>query len=254
MPWWPSERFPAPARETRRCSAGPSTRTVGSSSCTARPPCAGLTLRRRSSLRTWLYRVATTRCPERSRFGSGAAGWTMGGSAASSGPSECGAASLDSERQPPPDRCRPRRRRNRSRTWRRAVVALDDGRRPPAQGHGLASYACDVSEPDTSAAREDEPPAFRSAAHALVDGVADHLAALPSRPVWQPLPDALRKQLLDLPLPEHPAAMDDLVATAYLNWVPASSAAAGSGCVRSVSDSLRGCPGLSGSATWWSVT
>ena len=57
-----------------------------------------------------------------------------------------------------------------------------------------------------SAARKGELPAFRSAAHALVDGVADHLAALPSRPIWQPLPDALRKQLLGLPLPEHPAA------------------------------------------------
>ena len=54
----------------------------------------------------------------------------------------------------------------------------------------MASYACDVT--------------FRNATHALVDGVADHLAALPSRPVWQPLPDALREQLLDLPLPEHP--------------------------------------------------
>ncbi len=83
-----------------------------------------------------------------------------------------------------------------------------------------ASYACAVSEADPSAARGDELPAFRSAAHALVDGVADHLAALPSRPVWQPLPDALRKQLLDLPLPEHPAALDDLVATALRDVLP----------------------------------
>jgi glutamate/tyrosine decarboxylase-like PLP-dependent enzyme len=62
--------------------------------------------------------------------------------------------------------------------------------------------------------------AFRSAAHALSDGVADHLAALPSRPVWQPLPDALRDELLGLPLPEQPAALDDLVATALRDVLP----------------------------------
>jgi glutamate/tyrosine decarboxylase-like PLP-dependent enzyme len=62
--------------------------------------------------------------------------------------------------------------------------------------------------------------AFRRAAHALVDGVADHLAALPSRPVWQPLPDALRSQLLELPLPDDAATLDDLVATALSDVVP----------------------------------
>ena len=61
---------------------------------------------------------------------------------------------------------------------------------------------------------------FRSAAHALVDGVADHLAALPSRPVWQPLPDALREQLLGLPLPEDPAALEELVETALRDVLP----------------------------------
>ena len=71
-----------------------------------------------------------------------------------------------------------------------------------------------------SAAGEDELSAFRSAAHALVDGVADHLAALPSRPVWQPLPDALREQLLCLPLPEHPAELEELVGTALRDVLP----------------------------------
>lgn len=71
-----------------------------------------------------------------------------------------------------------------------------------------------------SAAREDDLPAFRSAAHALVDSVADHLEALPSRPVWQPLAGALRERLLGLPLPEHPAALDELVATALRDVVP----------------------------------
>ena len=70
-----------------------------------------------------------------------------------------------------------------------------------------------MSEPGAGAACEDELAAFRSAAHALVDGVADHLATLPSGPVWQPLPEHLREQLLDLPLPEQPAELDDLVAT-----------------------------------------
>ena len=65
-----------------------------------------------------------------------------------------------------------------------------------------------------------ELTAFRSGAHALVDGVADHLAALPSGPVWQPLPDALRDELLALPLPEHPAALDELVATALRDLLP----------------------------------
>jgi hypothetical protein len=77
-----------------------------------------------------------------------------------------------------------------------------------------------VSEPETGVARESELQAFRRAAHALVDGVAHHLAALPSRPVWQPLPDALREQLLDLPLPERAATLDDLVATALHDVLP----------------------------------
>ena len=73
-----------------------------------------------------------------------------------------------------------------------------------------------MSEPDTRAELE----AFRRTAHALVDGVADYLAALPSRPVWQPLPDALRERLLGLPLPEHGASLDDLVATALRDVLP----------------------------------
>ena len=77
-----------------------------------------------------------------------------------------------------------------------------------------------MSEPVTGAVSEAELQAFRRAGHALVDGVADHLAALPSGPVWQPLPDALREQLLDLPLPERGATLDDLVATALRDVLP----------------------------------
>jgi glutamate/tyrosine decarboxylase-like PLP-dependent enzyme len=73
---------------------------------------------------------------------------------------------------------------------------------------------------DTRACREDELRAFRSAAHALVDSVADYLAELPMRPVWQPVPDALRTRLLDLPLPESPATLDDLAASISLEVLP----------------------------------
>jgi aromatic-L-amino-acid/L-tryptophan decarboxylase len=61
---------------------------------------------------------------------------------------------------------------------------------------------------------------FRGAAHALVDGVADHLAALPSKPVWQPLPDSLRERLLDLALPEEAATFDALVLAMLRDVLP----------------------------------
>jgi aromatic-L-amino-acid/L-tryptophan decarboxylase len=74
--------------------------------------------------------------------------------------------------------------------------------------HGFRSYAVDVSEE------------FRSAAHALVDGVAEHLAELPSKPVWQPMPEALRDQLLSMPLPEDPAALEQLASTTMRDVLP----------------------------------
>jgi len=83
-----------------------------------------------------------------------------------------------------------------------------------------------VIEADAGAAGEDELAAFRRAGHALVDGVADHLAALPSRPVWQPLPDALRSELLALPLPDRPVALDALVATTMRDVLPHAMATA----------------------------
>jgi len=65
-----------------------------------------------------------------------------------------------------------------------------------------------------------DPDSFRRAGHAAVDGVADHLAELPTRPVWQPLPDDLRERLLALPLPDRGTPLDDLVATALRDVLP----------------------------------
>jgi aromatic-L-amino-acid/L-tryptophan decarboxylase len=77
-----------------------------------------------------------------------------------------------------------------------------------------------VSEGDRIPARDAELPAFRDAAHALVDDVADYLAAVPSRPVWQPMPEELRSGLLDMPLPEEPAALEELVAATSRDVLP----------------------------------
>jgi aromatic-L-amino-acid/L-tryptophan decarboxylase len=67
---------------------------------------------------------------------------------------------------------------------------------------------------------EGDLEAFRAAAHDLVDGVADYLAELPSRPVWQPVPEDLRTRLLELPLPENGADFDELAAFALNEILP----------------------------------
>jgi aromatic-L-amino-acid/L-tryptophan decarboxylase len=77
-----------------------------------------------------------------------------------------------------------------------------------------------VSALDPVATRRAEVEAFRGAAHALVDGVADYLAELPTRPVWQSLPDDLRHELLDLPLPEKGMALDDVAETTLRDILP----------------------------------
>jgi aromatic-L-amino-acid/L-tryptophan decarboxylase len=61
-----------------------------------------------------------------------------------------------------------------------------------------------VSEPATRQLGTGDLSEFRQTGHALVDAVADYLAGLPERPVWQPLPDDLRMELLSLPLPDGP--------------------------------------------------
>ncbi len=61
---------------------------------------------------------------------------------------------------------------------------------------------------------------FRRAGHVLIDAVADHLEGLPGRPVWQPLPEALRSALLELPLPDAPIGLDALSHTMVADVLP----------------------------------
>jgi aromatic-L-amino-acid decarboxylase len=77
-----------------------------------------------------------------------------------------------------------------------------------------------VSAPDPVAARKGELESFRSATHALVDGVADYLDKLPTRPVWQPVPAEVRQRLLDMPLPEEGVALHDLGETTLRDVLP----------------------------------
>jgi aromatic-L-amino-acid decarboxylase len=77
-----------------------------------------------------------------------------------------------------------------------------------------------VSEPATRELGTGDLEEFRRAGHALVDGIADHLAALPGRAVWQPLPDDLRAELLSLPLPDGPAALGPLAETMERDVLP----------------------------------
>jgi aromatic-L-amino-acid decarboxylase len=67
---------------------------------------------------------------------------------------------------------------------------------------------------------EGELEAFREAAHSLVDGVADYLATLPSRPVWQPVPNELREELLAMPLPHEAVLLDELGETMLRDVLP----------------------------------
>jgi aromatic-L-amino-acid/L-tryptophan decarboxylase len=61
---------------------------------------------------------------------------------------------------------------------------------------------------------------FRTSGHALVDAVADYLRDLPERPVWQPMPDALRAELLALQLPDGPSPLEPIAATMTRDVLP----------------------------------
>jgi aromatic-L-amino-acid/L-tryptophan decarboxylase len=99
-----------------------------------------------------------------------------------------------------------------------------------------------VSEPPTRELGTGDLEEFRRVGHGLIDSVADHLAALPGRPVWQPLPDDLRAELLSRPLPDGPTGLDPLAGTmardvlpfamgnghpAYFGWVNSPPSLAG---------------------------
>ena len=91
-----------------------------------------------------------------------------------------------------------------------------DGRGDRAQG----TYAAGVSELSTRELGTGDLEEFRRAGHALVDAVADHLAALPARPVWRSLPEDLRAELLSLPLPDGPTGLGPLAATMARDVMP----------------------------------
>jgi aromatic-L-amino-acid/L-tryptophan decarboxylase len=77
-----------------------------------------------------------------------------------------------------------------------------------------------VSTPPTRELGTGDLEEFRRTGHALVDAVADHVAVLPERPVWQPLPDDLRAELLSLPLPDGPAGLASLAGTMARDVLP----------------------------------
>ena len=91
-----------------------------------------------------------------------------------------------------------------------------DGRGDRAPG----TYAAGVSEPFTRELGTGDLEEFRRAGHALVDAVADYLAALPARPVWRSLPEDLRAELLSLPLPDGPTGLGPLAATMARDVMP----------------------------------
>src|SRR5262245_36787240 len=62
---------------------------------------------------------------------------------------------------------------------------------------------------------------FRTAARAAADLVSDYLEGLPGRPVWQPMADADRRALLDLPLPDTGTDLDGLLKTIAEQVMPA---------------------------------
>ncbi len=77
-----------------------------------------------------------------------------------------------------------------------------------------------MGTPETSDLGTGDLEEFRQAGHALVDAIADHLVALPGRPVWQPMPDDLRAELLSLPLPDGPTGLGPLAGAMTRDVLP----------------------------------
>ena len=77
-----------------------------------------------------------------------------------------------------------------------------------------------MSEPSSRPLGTGDLDEFRRVGHSLIDAIADHLAALPAGPVWQPLPDDLRAALLALPLPDGPSQLEALAKTMVRDVLP----------------------------------
>jgi aromatic-L-amino-acid/L-tryptophan decarboxylase len=84
----------------------------------------------------------------------------------------------------------------------------------------IETYAAAVGEMASRGLGTGDLDEFRSAGHALIDAVADHLEGLPDGPVWRPLPDGLRTALLELPLPDGPTGLDVLGETMTADVLP----------------------------------
>jgi aromatic-L-amino-acid/L-tryptophan decarboxylase len=82
------------------------------------------------------------------------------------------------------------------------------------------TYSAPVDARDTRELGTGDLDEFRSAGHALVDAIADHLAGIPGQPVWQPVPDDLRAELLSQPLPDGPTGVGPLAETIARDVLP----------------------------------
>ena len=106
-------------------------------------------------------------------------------------------------------------------TW---AIEKDTGAGYPGAAAGSArrrDLALPASDPGTTRRRDGELEAFLPLRPRAGGRRAPTTSPRCRRgPVWQPLPDALREQLLDLPLPERAATLDDLVATALRDVLP----------------------------------
>jgi aromatic-L-amino-acid decarboxylase len=103
------------------------------------------------------------------------------------------------------------------------VPAASTSHSAPARGSSRfegGTYAAGVSEPAARQLGTGDLDDFRRGGRALIEAVADHLEALPGRPVSQPLPDDLRAALLELPLPDGPSGLEALVGTMACDVLP----------------------------------
>lgn len=62
--------------------------------------------------------------------------------------------------------------------------------------------------------------AFRALGHRMLDDMLDHLAALHTKPAWQPMPDGVRSALASEPLPRSPQGDLRAVADFFANVLP----------------------------------